>query len=59
MKKSYRSQTTSWLSRKACSNCKFYDNHYCYYHDTPACPFARCDAFKDKGLKERQKDEHR
>jgi len=55
MKKSYRSQTSKWLSRTACSNCKFYGQHWCYYHDTPACPFARCDEFKDIKTKEAPK----
>lgn len=36
------------MPKIACINCQHYENHYCKHHDTPACPFARCDEFKWK-----------
>jgi hypothetical protein len=31
--------------RVCCANCKHYENYWCKHHDSPACPFARCDEF--------------
>jgi len=47
-------QTDSWLTRVACVNCRYYTNHWCVFHDTPACPHARCDEFKHKVNKDRK-----
>ena len=38
----------NWVSRVACVNCRYYQPYWCVWHDTPTCPWARCDRFKEK-----------
>lgn len=53
--RSWKSLSNKWFNSAACVNCRYYENNWCYWHNTPACPYARCDEFKPKLTREKDR----